>query len=611
MGAASHPARRRPTIPELPRRTVKLALLLILGLGILVRLVHFWAIAGTAFPKIPLVFIQSDLHANLEWAQRIQAGDWLGRETYHPYFVANQGIAPLETWYRWWGGREIFHQAPLYPYLLATLLALCGGSLPFVTLAQLVMGAVRPLVVFALTRRLFDERVGLVAATLTALYGPFIFYEGVLLRDWLPTLLEPLALLLLLRARDNDRAWGWLVAGMALGLAILTKESVVLLLLLAGVWLLWEEWPAWRRAGRAGALLVVGLVLCLSPLLLRNLAVGAPVLALSNRAAESFIAGNAVDSSPVGLGYNLATERKILERSGGRLPLVIRETLGTYQGNFALFFGKQARKLQGLLDPYEVPNNESYYYGREISPVLWLTFGYGLILPLGVAGFFLSLPARRRQRLLYVYLPAVLAGPLFSTVLARYRLSLVPVLILYAAACLLWVYDSVREKDVPRALGGFGLVLIMAVAQHLWLPLRSAEEYFRPNEYKLASMVYASEGRFDRAVAEIQRLREKARQHFSLAKETGETFLLEGDYRSQWAARLLEAGKREEARRQAGQAEGVYGRQINVSYPNYNLGLLYLKLNEPVKARAFLERFLTLTPQDPLAAEVRRLLAGL
>lgn len=124
-------------------------------------------------------------------------------------------------------------------------------------------------------------------------------------------------------------------------------------------------------------------------------------------------------------------------------------------------------------------------------------------------------------------------------------------------------------------------------------------------------MVYASEGQFDRAVAEIERLGEMARQHFSLAKDIGETFLLEGDYRSQWAAQLLAEGRREEARRQAEQAEVAYGSRLNQSSPNYNLGLLYLNLNDPAKARAFLERFLVLAPQDPLAAEVRRLLAGL
>ncbi len=580
-------------------------------MGLLVRLVHFWTIAGTAFPKIPRVFLQSDLHANLEWAQTILAGDWLGRDTYHPEFTAKQGIAPPETWYRWWGGKEIFHQAPLYPYLLAALLALAGGSLPFVALLQLVVGAVHPLVLFGLARRLFDERVGLVAAALTALYGPFIFYEGVLLRDWLPPLLEPLALWALLRARDNGRARDWLAAGAALGLALLAKESVVLLLFLAGVWLLWEKWPAWRSVGRAGALLLVGLVLCLSPLLLRNLAVGAPLFTLSNRAAETFINGNAIDSSPVGLGYNLVTLKTIMERSGGRLPLVIRETLGTYQGKFALFVRKQVLKVRGLVDPYEVPNNESYYYGQEISPVLRFTLRYGLIFPLGMAGIFLSVSAWRRQRLLYLYLPAALAGPLLAMVLSRYRLVLVPVLILYAAALLLWVYDAARERNIARTLGGLGLVLGVGIAQHLWLPLRSAEEYVRPHEYRLASMVYASEGRFDRAVAEIERLREMARQHFSLAKDIEETFLLEGDYRSQWAAQLLAEGRREEARRQAAQAETAYGSRLNESSPNYNLGLLYLNLNEPAKARAFLERFLVLAPQDPLAAEVRRLLAGL
>jgi hypothetical protein len=45
------------------RRTVRLILLGILALGLLLRLFHFWAISGTAFPKIPLVFLGSDLHS--------------------------------------------------------------------------------------------------------------------------------------------------------------------------------------------------------------------------------------------------------------------------------------------------------------------------------------------------------------------------------------------------------------------------------------------------------------------------------------------------------------------------------------------------------------------
>src|SRR5437763_9393753 len=89
-------------------------LLLIMGLALAVRYAHFFSIVWTAFPKLPLVFDQSDLNTYWEWAQAILAGDWLGRDTYHPAFDWMKAIAPQETWYQWWGGKAIFQQAPLY-----------------------------------------------------------------------------------------------------------------------------------------------------------------------------------------------------------------------------------------------------------------------------------------------------------------------------------------------------------------------------------------------------------------------------------------------------------------------------------------------------------------
>jgi 4-amino-4-deoxy-L-arabinose transferase-like glycosyltransferase len=551
------------------------------------------------------------MYANWQWALRILAGDWLGRDTYHPYFEWMKAIAPLETWYRWWGGKEIFQQAPLYPYWVAGLMALSSRSLSFVILVQLMVGALQPLVMFALARRLFDERVGLVAAALTALYGPFIFYEGVLLRDWLPPVLEPLALLALLNAWGSGRSRDWLLAGGTLGAALLTKETVLLFLLLVGVWLLWETWPPHRQIGRAGAWILVGLLLSLSPLLLRNVVVGAPVFALSNRAAQSFIAGNAIDSSPTWGKWGLSSRRGILERSDGKLPAVIQETLRMYQGDYGLFLRKQALKLRGLIDPYEAPNNESYYYGLDISPVLRFTLRYGFIFPLGIAGLLLSLPTWRGQRLLYLYMLAALGGLLFSVTLGRYRLVLVPGLTLYAAAFLVWLSHTVSDKQVLRALGGLGAVVGVALAQQLWLPLAKPEQYVRPHEYLLSAQVYASEGRLDRSVAELDRLRERAEQLPDFANLVDTAALPEGDYRAQWAKQLLEEGRRAEAQQQVKLAEAAYARRPDLSYPCYNLALLYLKLNEPAKARPFLERFLELDPQGPQAGRVRRLLVEL
>ncbi len=589
------------------RRRIRRALLAVLGLGLLVRLLHFWALAGVAFPRIPLIFTDSDPHAYWEWAQKILAGDWLGRDTYHPYFETMRQLAPLETWYRWWGGKEIFHQAPLYPYLVAGLLALSGGSLIFVLFAQLLVGSLQPLVLFGLGQRLFDARVGLASAALTALYGPFIFYEGLLRRDWLPPLLEPLALLALVRAGESRRERDWLVAGAALGLALLAKETIFLFLPFVGLWLLWEHRPAWRRAIPAGASLLVGLLLCLSPLFVRNALVGAPIFSLSNRAAQSFISGNAADSSPrAGRAGSLAT-KSILERTGGKLPAVIRETLQTYQGDYGAFLYKQVLKLRGLVDPSELSGAESYYYGQEISPILRLTLNYGLIFPLGLAGLLLACRQWRGPRLLPLYILATVGGLLFSSIGGRYRLPLVPVLILYGGTFLTWLFETIRHREVFRMLGGLGLLLGVTLAQQFWLPLAKPEEVLRLEDYHFSAQLYASEGQPERAVREIERLASKARQGPGFPKIASAASLLEGDYRALWARKLLAEGKREEAKRQAIQAEAAYAAHANLSYPAYNLGQLYLTLNEPGKAKAFFDQFLILEPEGPRADRVRRL----
>jgi hypothetical protein len=582
----------------------------ILALGLLVRLLHFWAITGTAFPKIGFVFTQSDMYANWHWAQTILAGDWLGRETYHPYFEWMKRIAPLETWYRWWGGKAIFQQAPLYPYLLAGLWALCRGSVTGVLLVQLLIGAVQPLVMYRLASRLFDPRVGLVAAGLTALYGPFIFHQGVLLRDWLPPLLEPLALLALLRAKETGRGTAWLWAGAALGLALLAKETIFLFLPLVLLWIGLEHGCARRRMAVACAFLGVGFLLAFSPVLARNVLVGARPLPVSNRMAEGLIIGNAADGDPVGLFHAPASMKGILERSEGRLGAVIVETLKTYHGDYGRFLRTQFLKLRGVVNPYEVPNNVSFYYGLEISPVLRFLLRYWAIFPVGVAGLLLSLPGESKVRLLHFYLGTAMLGLWLQPIRARYRLVAVSALLLFGAAFLVWLWRAVRQRQTARLIGATTLCLAVGLIQIRLLALAAPRYYVHGTEYIYTAESYAREGRFDRAVAAMARLRENEQQTPGLRWWSVPASLPEGDYRVLWARQLLKEGRREAARQQVEGAESAYAAHSDLSYPAYNLGELYLALDEPGKAKAFFQRFLALEPEGPRADRVRIFLGG-
>lgn len=582
----------------------------IVAAGLLLRLLHLWFISQTAFLEFPLTHVQSDMHAFWQWARTILDGDWLGRNPYHPYFRWMEKIAPMETWERWRGGKEVFHQAPLYPYFVAGLLEL-KDSLNFVLLVQVVIGSLHPLIMFFLARRLFDDRAGLLAAALTALYGPFIFYEAVLLRDWLPPLIEPLIVFMALRARASRKPVAWLLTGCVMGVAGLIKETTFLLSIAVAAWLLVESDRPRRQMMRSTALLIAGFLLCVIPLVLRNAVVGLPLYAISSQGAGNFLIGLLASQDPVGL--NSLDMGDIAVKTEGRSLDLVREALRSYHGDYWGLVQHQLLKLKGLVDSYEPPNNVSYYYGQDISPLLRFTVDYRLIFPLGLAGFLLLLMRRQEHILLYLYGFIAITVQMFTVILSRFRLELVPMLILCAAYFLNHVITKFRHQKWGQVIGLLSLVLAIGTIQQIWTsrydPATAPTQYWDFTEYRMAARIYASRGRFDLATDELARFRDKTRHSPPDAQQFAIATADQGDYHLMWAKELIEKEKPDQARKETIVAEAVYSEQKLFNYPLYNLGAMYFKLDEPETGKTFLKRFLEMEPEGPQSEKARLLMA--
>jgi hypothetical protein len=94
------------------------ALLLVAGVALGVRIVHFRWMAAQPITTFQFAWPDGDMADHWQWAGRIVAGDWLSRDVPAPYPSWRRAIAPPETWERW-HGRGVFYKAPLYPYVLA------------------------------------------------------------------------------------------------------------------------------------------------------------------------------------------------------------------------------------------------------------------------------------------------------------------------------------------------------------------------------------------------------------------------------------------------------------------------------------------------------------
>src|SRR5439155_769014 len=120
-----------------------------------------------------------------------------------------------------------------------------------------------------------------------------------LLRDTLGVTVSLLMLWALARCRDVEPR-RWLLAGLLLAVATLCREATLLFAPLIAVWVLRRFHADGRALRRAVLWFLVGLGLGLAPLVGRNIAVGAPPLALSQSGIQVFIHGNAPGAAGFG-----------------------------------------------------------------------------------------------------------------------------------------------------------------------------------------------------------------------------------------------------------------------------------------------------------------------
>jgi 4-amino-4-deoxy-L-arabinose transferase-like glycosyltransferase len=468
-----------------------------------VRIVYLIGISQTGCLAINSDPI-SDMETFHRWANLIVEGDWLGRADFHPYHPWQRGIASEATWLQWYGPR-VFHQDPLYPYFVA-LVYLVAPRDPFsVVVVQLFLGAAATVGIFLLAGSLFPPRAALAAGVLAALYGPFLFYESLLLRDTLLVFLTTVFLLLVERARHRGSMLWWAGAGLAAGAITLAKPNIIVFLPFLAAWMVLGREMA--RPGRSLALLLAGFLASVSPAVARNLLVGAPPLKTTTRGAIEYINGN--NPYHAGIGWfdgddTRVTEyaRRILGRTRARLLPTVVEVLGSWRGRAPDLAWLQVKKLGYFLAPFEMPNNASFAYFKLNSWVLSRGLPSFFIIS-SLAGLGLAATAGAWRRLLphYLFLVSGIALTVAFYTIARFRIPFLPLAMVFAGAAVDLLLRLAAEGRWRRLAASAALVIAL-------LALNGAFNYpdldlVRPQDYLVASGAYARRGDTERAAAEL------------------------------------------------------------------------------------------------------------
>jgi hypothetical protein len=185
-------------------------------------------------PLTVLLILALALRLAAGWAWQSRLHDRFGMGDTQSYWILGRAIAEGQPYEHGQNHARVF-RTPGYPLLLAPIIRLAGDGPTAVMLARAeaaLLGTLAVLIVWWLTRLLFDDRAALLAAALVAFYPGAIVLGTLILSEapFSPLMLLQLALWVVAwNARSAWRRASWsLLAGLAAGAATLMRPSWLL-----------------------------------------------------------------------------------------------------------------------------------------------------------------------------------------------------------------------------------------------------------------------------------------------------------------------------------------------------------------------------------------------
>jgi tetratricopeptide (TPR) repeat protein len=469
-------------------------LLAIWFVALLVRLLYLWQVSHAPFFDLRL----GDAQAYHAWAQRIAGGEWLGR--------------------------DVFYQAPLYPYFLALIYRTLGDSVVIVRLIQACIGATSCALLAAAGTNFFG-RAGALAGVALAVYPPAIFLDGLLDKSALVTFFVCALLALVAVPRERLTRRRALATGIVLGLLSLTRENALLLAVpilvasafrrkIPGAADLPPEGGSHRSVNCVAAF-IVGCVVILLPIALRNYAVGGGFHLTTAQLGPNFYIGNHAGASgsyeALVVGHGSAADERedatqLAEQAGGRS--LRPEEVSAFWRNRALEYIRtqpldwlklMATKTALIFNAAEISDTESQDVYAEWSWLLRILrpFDFGVLLGIAVLGAVLTSSSWRRLWVLYALALTYAISVVLFFVVARYRFPIVPILLLCATGGLVELVASWKTSRRMRLAGGAAAAILAVAFTHL--PLENTRAA-RAAHYAGIATALSTSGRAQEAV---------------------------------------------------------------------------------------------------------------
>jgi len=529
------------------------------------------------YPVLPY----SDGHSYLAWAKDIASGEIIGNKA--------------------------FMKWPFYAYFLAAIFKFTSAGPAVVYLFQFFLGGLNCLLVYFIARHIFDRRTAFISGLCCAGYGLFIFYEGLLIYTSLSLFLNSLLFLYLLYIRaepDNKKLF---LAGILLGIAVITQANIIIFGVLALAWILIQTGKGFTRIWRGFLLFIFSLSLIIGLVTFRNYMLEKDLVLITGNLGLNFYCGNSPKSS--GLFYcpreitptqdGMFRDARIIAQlaSGKATPLKTSQVSAFWIKQAFVFIKDKPveyarlflRKIAFTFSPQEFVHDIEYHYIRErIRIFRFLFMDLRFILPFSILGMFFGMRRFKDTVFLYLVIATLSLSIAIFFVSARYRIMLAPFLIIFAAYALVNVWDTLKEGRYLKLSFIFvflALVIFLAFNNRLGgnnQAVRSSEKDSNFLYHLEKAKRYLGAENYKSALDELKKAGSIEQHNQLVALTYGAAYYQIGDLKA---------------------AEDKFKEAVSISpiYVDayYNLGLLYNRMGRYSEAVEALKKGLSFDGEDP------------
>jgi 4-amino-4-deoxy-L-arabinose transferase-like glycosyltransferase len=387
----------------------------------------------------------------------LKMGPWRGSshdvyDTFARNLLAGEGFSNMVHY------PDIFFQ-PIYPLFVSFWYLIFGPSPMLVCLIQGVLGCATAIFVYLIGKQLFDRNVGYISL-ITVLFYPYTTFLDTALTDMsLFTFFLVISIYFLLKVKEKPDLAHIIPAGFSLGLATLTRGTILLFLPFVAIWLLLML--DFSRAVRTYILIMLFVLLSITPWTVRNYIVSDAFVPITVASKSALWIGNNASLKNILLAGKSVDMLETPYPMNNVAPNVAVESSKKYYNEAMTFIRKNPFEVIKLAAikftifwswdyfPRIVgdPNNKEgrLLPGLKLRSIVY-AWSYRPVLILGIIGMIFSFRKWKQTLLLFFLFFSFTLAHVITFGFPRYRLPLDSFLAIFAAYGIVSIMVLARSK---------------------------------------------------------------------------------------------------------------------------------------------------------------------